>query len=59
MAQILDQVTTSTLSLQGKTPDTPANALPSSTNQTVKGLEKSLLDLPVANPEKYLDKKPQ
>jgi|LauGreDrversion4_2_1035121.scaffolds.fasta_scaffold03794_6 hypothetical protein len=59
MAQILDQVTNSTLSLQGQTPNIPANALPSSTNQTVKGLEKSLLDLPLANPEKYLDKKPQ
>jgi len=59
MAQILDQVTTSTLSLQGKTPETSPNALPSSTNQTVNDLNKSLLDLPVANPEKYLDKKPQ
>ena len=53
MAQILDQLQTSQLSLQGKTPET------SPTNQTVKDLEKSLLDLPVANPEKYLDKKPQ
>lgn len=56
---IIDQVKDSTLSLQGKTPETPANALPSSTNQTVNDLNKSLLDLPVANPEKYLDKKPQ
>ena len=59
MGQILDQLKTSSLSLQGKTPETSPTALPSSTNQTVKDLEKSVLDLPVANPDKYLDKKPQ
>jgi hypothetical protein len=59
MAQILDQLKDSSLSLQGKTPETSPTALPSSTNQTVNGLGKSILDLPAANPEKYLDKKPQ
>lgn len=57
--EILDQLKGSSLSLQGKTPETPANALPSSTNQTVNDLGKTSLDLPVANPDKYLDKKPQ
>jgi len=56
---IIDQLKDSSLSLQGKTPETPANALPTSTNQTVTDLAKSQLDLGVANPEKYLDKKPQ
>jgi len=56
---IIDQLKDSSLSLQGKTPETPANALPTSTNQTTTDLAKSQLDLGVANPEKYLDKKPQ
>jgi hypothetical protein len=56
---IIDQVKTSALSLGGKTPETSPTALPTSTNQTVTDLAKSQLDLGVANPEKYLDKKPQ
>jgi hypothetical protein len=56
---IIDQLKESTLSLGGQTPETAANALPTSTNQTVTDLAKSQLDLSVANPEKYLDKKPQ
>jgi hypothetical protein len=58
---IIDQVKTSTLSLGPSTakPDTMQGALPTSTNQTVTSLVKSQLDLGVANPEKYLDKKPQ
>lgn len=56
---IIDQLKDSTLSLQGKTPETPLNATAQSTNQTVTSLVKSQLDLGVANPEKYLDKKPQ
>jgi hypothetical protein len=56
---IIDQLKDSTLSLGGKTPETPLNATAASTNQTVTDLAKSQLDLGVANPEKYLDKKPQ
>jgi hypothetical protein len=56
---IVDQAKTSTLSLQDKTPETPLNATAQSTNLTVTSLVKSQLDLGVANPEKYLDKKPQ
>jgi hypothetical protein len=58
---IIDQIKTSTLSLTPSTgkPDTMQGALPTSTNQTVTDLAKSQLDLGVANPEKYLDKKPQ
>jgi hypothetical protein len=56
---IVDQAKTSTLSLQDKKPETPLNATAQSTNLTVTSLAKSQLDLGVANPEKYLDKKPQ
>jgi hypothetical protein len=56
---IIDQLKDSSLSLNGKTPETPLNATAQSTNQTVTDLVKSQLDLGVANPEKYLDKKPQ
>ena len=56
---VLDQLKDSSLSLQGKTPETPITATAQSTNQTVTDLAKSQLDLGVANPEKYLDKKPQ
>jgi hypothetical protein len=59
MAQILDQLKTSQLSLNGETPVTPINATAQSVNLTTNGLVKSQLDLNGVTPDQYLDKKPQ